>query len=127
MQSKKINFTMKILLTVTSLFEGLTGLALITMPSMIVQVLLGSPLSDPSGLIIARVAGAALVSLAVVCFLSRKSENAVGLVIALLFYNTAATVLLGYAGLFENLNGIALWPAVVAHIVLAGWCVKSLR
>ena len=117
---------MKRLLTVTSILEGSTGLALMILPSLIVQVLLGSPLTDPLGIIIARVAGAALVSLAIACWLSRKNENAVGLVIALLFYNPAAAFILGYAGLQEDLTGIALWPAVIAHFVMASWCIKSL-
>ncbi|MBK8982664.1 MAG: hypothetical protein IPM38_10175 [Ignavibacteria bacterium] len=117
---------MRRLLTVTSLLEGSTGLGLMLMPALIVQILLGSPLTDPPGLTIARVAGAALVSIAVACWLSRKSDNAVGLVSAILFYNLAATFLLGYAGLYEVLTGVALWPAVIAHIVMAAWCVKSL-
>ncbi len=117
---------MKKLLIVTSILEGSTGLALMVMPVLIIQILLGSPLSDPIGITIARVAGAALVSLAAACWLYRNNDNANGLVIAILIYNPAAAAILGYAGLFENLTGTLLWPAVAAHIVMAAWCVKSL-
>lgn len=114
------------LLIATSFLEGATGLALFTMPSIVIKLLLGSPLTETISVIIARVAGAALVSLAVACWFSRKSENISGLIIALLFYNLASAVLLGFAGLYENLTGIALWPAVAAHIVMALWSARCL-
>lgn len=117
---------MKRLLIVTSFLEGATGLALITKPPSVVSVLLGQPLSDPIGIIITRVAGAALVSLAMACWFSRKNKDANGLILALLFYNLASVVLLGYAGLLESLIGTALWPAVAAHIAMAAWCTMLL-
>ena len=117
---------MKRLLIVTSFLEGITGLALMLVPSLIVSILLGMPLNDLHSIIITRVAGAALVSIAIACWFSRKSESLNGLIVALLFYNLASAVLLGYAGLHENLNGIALWPAVAAHFVMALWCGKCL-
>lgn len=115
---------MKRFLIVTSFLEGATGLAMMTAPSLVIKLLLGSPLTDPIAIIITRVAGSALVSLGIACWFSRKSESVKGLIIALLFYNLASVALLGYAGLHENLTGIALWPAVAAHIVMAAWCTK---
>lgn len=117
---------MKRLLIVTSVLEGATGLALITKPSFIVTILLGSPLSDQLSILITRLAGAALVTLAFACWFSRNSKDTIGLIIALFFYNLASVVLLGYAGLNDGQNGIALWPAIVSHIALAAWCVKLL-
>jgi hypothetical protein len=117
---------MKRLLIVTSFLEGSTGLALIVKPSLIVLFLLGSPLANPLSVIITRIAGVALVSLAIVCWFSRKSNNMVGVTIALLFYNLASVVLLGYAGVYESLNGVALWPAVAAHIAMTLWCAMLL-
>jgi hypothetical protein len=115
---------MRRLLIVTSFLEGATGLALIAIPSSVVSALLGQPLSDPIGIIITRVAGAALVSLSIACWFSRKNKDVNGLIIALLFYNLASAVLLAYAGLLESLIGIALWPALAEHITMAAWCTK---
>lgn len=117
---------MRRFLIVTSFLEGPTGLALIAKPSSVVSVLLGQPLSDPISIVITRVAGAALVSLAIACWFSRNNKDVNGLIIALLFYNLASVVLLGYAGLLESLIGIALWPAVAVHITMAAWCAKML-
>ncbi len=114
------------LLIVTSVLEGATGLALMAMPSLIALILLDSSLNDSASVIITRVAGAALVSIALVCWFSRNIEGLSGLVIALLFYNLAAVVFLGYAGLHEDLNGIALWPVIASHIVMTAWSAKCL-
>lgn len=119
-------WSMKKMLMATSLFEGATGLALMTSPSFVINLLLGSHLTDPLSIIITRVAGAALVSLAIVCWLLRNSKRINGLIIAILFYNLASIVLLGYAGLHDSLIGVALWPAIAEHIFMAGWCAKLL-
>jgi hypothetical protein len=113
---------MRRLLIVTSFLEGATGLVLIAKPSSVVSVLFGQPLSDPIGIIMTRVAGVALVSLAIACWFSSKNKDAYGLIIALLFYNLASGVLLAFARLHEGLNGMALWPAVATHITMAAWC-----
>jgi hypothetical protein len=39
-----------------------------------------------------------------------------------LVYDVAVAALLAYSGLFSSLVGIALWPAVVLHALLAVWC-----
>jgi hypothetical protein len=122
----KVGSLQKKFLIVTSFLEGSTGLVLMSAPSFVVNLLLGSPLADPIGEIIAKVGGVAVVSLALACWFSRKSESINGLVIALLFYNLASIVLLTYAGLYENLNGIALWPAVAIHIAMTLWSAKCL-
>jgi len=118
--------SLKGLLISTAFLEGATGLALMATPSLVINLLLGSPLSDPISIIISRVAGVALVSLALACWFSRKSESQNGLGIALLYYNLTSVALLGYAGLHENLLGMALWPAVAFHIIMAFWSAKCL-
>lgn len=49
------------------------------------------------------------------------------MVVAMLVYNTAATVVLAYAGAALRLGGALLWPAVALHAALAVWCLMSLR
>jgi heme A synthase len=114
--------TSKGLLIATSFLEGSTGLALMTLPSFVVTFLLGSPLTDSISVLIARVAGAALVAIAIACWFSRKFESQNALIVALLFYNLASVVLLVTAGLHENLHGVALWPAAIIHVAMAALC-----
>jgi small basic protein len=56
-----------------------------------------------------------------------QSRTAKGVVAAMLFYDVAAAVILAFAGTDLGLHGVALWPAVVLHIVMAVWCVACLR
>jgi len=119
---------MKILLIVTAVLEAATGLALVLSPSMPASLLLGASLDTP-GLVVARVAGAALLALAAACWLERndpQSRAATGLIAAILLYNLAAVAVLVHAGLGLGLSGIGLWPAVVLHAVLGVWCVACL-
>lgn len=121
---------MKTLLIVTALFEAGAGLALIALPSGLASLLLGTSLDTPTGLTIGRVAGAALLSLAIVCWLARNDEQSravTGLITGMSFYNTAVVVLLVYAGIGSGLAGVGLWPAVLAHAALLAWCIACLR
>jgi hypothetical protein len=118
------------LLTVTALLEAATGLALATFPSPLVSILIGSPLDTRSGSVVGRLAGAALLTLGLICWMARSDHQdrvTARLVGAMLFYNVAATTLLLYARLGLGLSGIGLWPAVVVHAALALWSIACLR
>ena len=121
---------MKYLLGLTAILESATGLALLLAPALLASLLFGVGLDSPIGLVVARIAGAALLALGVACWLARdegRSRSALGLIAALMLYNLAATMVLIHAGIGMKLSGIALWPAVVAHIALAFWCTACLR
>jgi hypothetical protein len=117
------------LLTLTAVIEVPTGLGLLILPSMVMLILLGSALETSSAMTLGRVAGAALLALGLACWLARgdtRNNSQQGLIIAMLAYNLAAVVILGAPGVRSESRGIALWPAVVLHSVMALWCIVDL-
>lgn len=115
----------RLLFSVTGVVEAATGLALLIAPALVVQILLGAAPDTPAGATAARVAGAALLSLAVACWLARdelEGKAARGLVTAMLFYNFAVVAILILGWLRHGIAGIAFWPVVAAHIALGVWC-----
>jgi hypothetical protein len=121
---------MKNLLTLTAVIEAGTGVLLLTFPSILSGILLGSSLDAPAALTIARIAGAAIFALGVACWLNRndvQSKAARGLVAALLIYNAGISVVLIHAGLRSGLSGIGLWSVVTVHISMSVWCIVNLN
>jgi hypothetical protein len=59
-----------------------------------------------------------LLSLGVVCWMSRKDTNKSAVLAALLTYNLLVTAYLMYLGHGGTLVGILLWPAISIHAVL---------
>jgi hypothetical protein len=108
---------MKLLLIVTAVLEAGIGIGLLVVPSTVAQVLLGAPLEAPAALMVARVAGAALLA---------QSHAARGVVSVMVLYNFGAMLVLGAAGIQSHLTGIGLWPAVILHAVMMVWCVTTL-
>jgi hypothetical protein len=120
----------KSLLVVTGLLEAGLAIALLVTPSLTVELLLGAGLSSPQSVVLGRVTGAALIALAVTCWLARNCDGAAaqtGLVAGMLIYNLAVPMLLMHAAIVSMVRGIALWPATILHIVLAIWCIACLR
>ncbi len=118
------------LLKLTGIIETATGLGLMAAPSVVVRLLLGSPLDTSAAAMLGRVAGAALLALGVACWIARddrQSRTARGLVVAMLLYNVATVALLAFASIGLRLHSVALWPAVVLHAVMAIWCIVCLR
>lgn len=117
---------MKLLLTVTAVFEALTGIGLIVFPSMVISLLIGTLPDGAVAATLAMIAGAALISLAIACWLPRNNATATGIVKAMLFYNFAVAALLLYASVGYKLSGAGLWPVVLLHSGLAVWCFIAL-
>jgi len=118
------------LLIVTAILEAATGAALLALPALVISVLLGTYLDSPGGVTVARVAGAAMLSLGVACWLARhdgQSRPGRGVVTAMLVYHVAAAALLANAGLLLGMTGIGLWPAAAGHVALAVWSIACLR
>jgi hypothetical protein len=122
---------MRTLLIVTAVLEAGTGLSLLLLPSLPVSLLFGASLDTPAALTIARLCGAALLSLGMVCWAARNEKPGhalTGLVVAMLFYNTAAVgLLVAHSGIGFKSSAGGLWPAVLLHTGLAIWCINGLR
>lgn len=118
------------LLIVTALVETAAGVTLLVSPPLVAALLLGASLDAPAASVVARVAGAALLSLGGACWLARDdgpSRARRGLVAAMLLYNSAAIAVLANAAAAAGLVGVLMWPAVALHVVLAVWCIACLR
>jgi hypothetical protein len=121
---------MNLLLEVTAVVEGLTGLALLAAPSIVSSLLLGAGLEALLSVTVARVAGAALLTVAVISGLAgRRGQGAAAadVTVGILIYNVVVTSLFVRYGLGPPPHGIALWPAALAHAALALWCIGNLR
>ena len=120
----------KTLLMATALIETPIGVMLLVSPALVVSLLLGASLDAPAALAVARMAGAALLSLGGACWVARNDgpNPAVrGLIAAMALYNSVAVAVLASAGAGARLVGVLTWPAVVLHAALAVCCIASLR
>jgi hypothetical protein len=124
---KEILALMKKFLTLTSVLEGLTALALIGFPNKIVLFLLGQPTNGTGGMITAMLAGAAILSLAVICWLLRNISDTQKLIKGLLFYNCAIITIALYGVFSYGLTGLVLWMMILSHALLTGLGVVALR
>lgn len=114
----------------TALIESGTGLILIGLPSFFVELLFGQEITEPITLVIARLAGVAILVISIMCYLARNDQPGpatMGIVTGMLVYNIVVAVLLAYAGIGLKLTGLLLWPAVVLHVALAFWCMAAIR
>src|SRR5260370_17557480 len=90
--------------------EAATGLALLIVPSLVGQLLLGEQLAGVA-IPAARVAGIALIALGIACW---PGPPLVGMVT----YSAFVTVYLAYLGFAGGLTAVLLWPAAVLPLVL---------
>ena len=90
--------------------EAATGLALLVEPSLVGQLLLGQRLNGVT-VSVARLAGTALIALAVACWPGPPLAG-------MLAYSALVAVYLAYLGLAGGASGILLWPAVFLHMII---------
>jgi hypothetical protein len=113
----------------TAVVEAGAGLALLGFPSATASLLLGMPLDSPAAVSLARVGGAAILALAIVCWLARRDVHSLssrGLVVAMVFYNFTVAAVLTLASFGHRLHGVLLWPAVAFHLAMGAWCIACL-
>jgi hypothetical protein len=102
--------TTKKVLVLAAVGETATGVALLIVPSLVGQLLLGEELAGVA-IPVARVAGIALIALGVACWPGTP-------LVGMLTYSAAVTLYLAYAGIAGGFAGILLLPAVALHGVL---------
>lgn len=120
---------MKYLLILTAVIEAGAGLALMCCPSATAVLMLGASLETFAAITLGRVAGMALFTLGMANWLAHYDANSAaarGLVKAMTFYNLGAAGILAAAGIWSQLVGAALWPAVIVHAGMFVWCLISL-
>src|SRR5262245_5278011 len=114
------------LLGLAAILEGATGVVLMMLPEMVIQVVVAVGVSGVRK-VLSRVAGIALLALGVAFWPCREagsgSARSTG---AMLTYSLLVTIYLVYLGVVAHLAGILLWPAVVVHavwifLVVAAW------
>ena len=108
---------MKKVLVLAAVSEAVTGLALLIVPSLVVQLLLGEELTGIA-IPVARVAGIALIALGVACWPGPP-------LVGMFTYSAAITLYLAYVGFVGGLTGILLWPAVVLHVILTAFLTRA--
>jgi hypothetical protein len=114
---------LKKLLTISAVVEAAMGVALLTVPAVVGQLLLGAAMTGIA-MPVARVTGIALIGLGVACWPGTP-------LLGMLAYSTLATLYFLYLGIRGKWVGPLLWPALVLHAILTlllavAWC-KSNR
>jgi hypothetical protein len=104
-------------LALAAVGEIATGLALLVVPSLVGQLLLGEQLAGVA-IPVARVAGIALIGLGIACWPGSP-------LIGMLVYSTAVALYLAFVGFAGGAGGLLLWPAVVLHLVLAAFLIRE--
>jgi hypothetical protein len=103
--------TGKNVLALAAISEIATGVALLLAPTFVGHLLFGVEMVGVTTTI-ARLAGIALIGLGVACWPGTP-------LLGMVTYSVAAALFLAYVGLSGGPSGMLLWPAVVAHVVLA--------
>jgi hypothetical protein len=101
---------MKWVLVVAAIVETATGLALLVVPSLVAQLLLGEELTGVA-IPVAHVTGIALLALGIACWPGPP-------LIGMLTYSALVTLYLAYLGFAGGFTGIFLWPAVALHLIM---------
>jgi hypothetical protein len=97
--------------------EIATGIALLAVPALTGQLLLGADLTGVAATV-ARVTGIALIGLGIACWPGTPLTG-------MLVYSAAVTLYLAYVGVVDRMGGILLWPAVALHLVLTALLLRA--
>lgn len=102
---------MKKVLAFAAVCELLTGLVLLIYPHVVVRLLFAGDIGG-AGAVMSRIAGIALVGLALACWPGIKTDREL---YGMFTYSSLAMIYLSYLGATTH-AGLLLWPAVLAHL-----------
>jgi hypothetical protein len=105
---------------IAALAEGVTGVALVAYPPIVVRLLFASQISG-SGVITSRMAGISLIALGVACW---PCDGMVRAFYGMLIYDVLAMLYLTVVGLGGQ-AGILLWPGVVFHAAMVALLIHT--
>ena len=105
----------RLALRASAVVELTTGLALLAVPTVVCDVLIGSS-PDSGTTLVARILGAALLALGVAGWMAGATPER-GLALAFVGYNLITTALLVVGGLNGSADGSLLWPAAAVHAI----------
>jgi hypothetical protein len=108
----------RLLLAFAAAAEAATGLALLIVPSLVIALLLGAS-PDITVATAGRVAGVAMIALAVACWPDASATGNDKPYIGMLTYNVLTTLVLAQVGLAAAMSGILLWPVTILHLTLS--------
>jgi hypothetical protein len=108
---------MKAALIIAAVGEAATGLALLIAPSLVGQLLLGQQLVGVA-IPVARVAGIAVMALAIACWPGPP-------IAGMITYSGVVTLYLAYLGFDGGMTGVLLWPAVALHLILTALLARA--
>jgi hypothetical protein len=106
--------SVKNLLALAAIGEGVVGLVLLVYPETMTRLLLGTD-AVRSGPVMIRIAAIALIALGLACWPSSLARPALT---AMLTYSALVTIYLAYIGIGGEV-GILLWPIVALHALLS--------
>jgi hypothetical protein len=104
-------------LGVAAAIEALTGLVLVLFPHALIRLLFDAEASGIA-IVIGRVAGIALISLGLGCWMGRQEAAGGWALAAMLIYNALIMIYLTVVGFGAEFVGALLWPAAALHAAL---------
>lgn len=116
---------MNLFLKATAIFEGLTGLSLIIAPNLLLQILFLSTFEESSAIFVARIAGIALFTIALLCW--GIKDSVIFVLNLLLFYNIAVLIIAAYSLFYFKLKGMGIEVIISFHILFAAWGILVLK
>jgi hypothetical protein len=101
-------------LGVAAAIEAVTGLVMILFPHVLIRLLFDADVVGV-GIVIGRVAGIALISLGLGCWMGRQEASGGWALSAMFIYNALVTIYLALVGFGSEFVGMLLWPAAALH------------
>jgi hypothetical protein len=117
---------MKSFLSFTAVIEALTGIGLLFFPGFLVSFLLQKKYDETGGVIVAMVAGGAIISLATGSWLFRQNEVALTFSKVLLVYNSTLAVIVLFSTIYFQFASIPFILIGGFHLFQALWGLKLL-